>query len=297
MKSVAAAVLVLAAGVWAAARPGDPPAEQVKAPPPPANAPAPPPVPLPDGLFALINQEVEVFAADLKRTERPRTADRFRIQTERIRLRADAIRQLAEQSDRQLDELEVRARELAAGAKGELLDARVALEFDRRYFDGMVRYEPTHQHDLRTAETRVIRARERVAGLEKPGSTAAAGVSARGDDGRDVTLTTRQREQLDSFAADVLGTCRTEATDGPPAAARWAAALKSGPVRVRYAELRAFRPVASRVEVPVEEFVVPASAGRGPDVVLTRVGTTYRAFRDWRPEWADAVRAVLRGEP
>jgi hypothetical protein len=298
VKTSAAAVLVLAAGVWAAAQPdGLAPLQQAKAPPPAPKAPAPPAVRLPEGRFEAIDLEAQLLAAELKHAARPKTADGLQNHYERVKLRADAIRSLAEQSQTELDETEVAAKEAAAGATGNLLEARVKREFAERYWEGMRRYEPTHRLDLLGAETRAIRAREAVAALEKPGSTAGAGVFARGDDGTDLPLTARPREQLDAFAATLLGSCRIEVKDGAPAADRWAAALKAGHVRVRYAVPRAFRDVAYQPEVTAEEILVPAAGDRAPDVVLARHGTTYRAFAGWHPEWADRLRAVLRGEP
>ena len=295
VKAVAAAVLVLAAGVWAAARQDDPP-PLTKAP-PPAKAPAAPPVALPEGRFEAIYLEAQVLAAVLKHDARPKTADGLQNHYERVKLRADAIRQLAEQSQTELDELDVRAKEAAAGAKGELLDARVAWVFAERTWAGMRDYEPTHRHDLLFAETRVIRARERVAAREKPGAAAGAGVVVRGADGKDVVPVDRHRDQFDAFAADVLATCRTEVKDGAPAAERWAAALKAGHVRVRYAEPRRFPDAIDRPALTAEEFLIPATADRDPDVVLTRHGTTYRAFAGWRAGWAADLRGALRGAP
>ncbi|HYH66157.1 MAG TPA: RNA polymerase sigma factor [Urbifossiella sp.] len=294
-KAVAAAVLVLAAGVWAAARQDDPP-PLTKAP-PPAKAPAAPPVVLPEGRFEAIYLEAQLLAAELKHAARPKTADGLQNHYERVKLRADAIRQLAEQSQTELDALGVRAKEAAAGAKGELLDARVALEFVRRTYVGMRDYEPIHHHDLLFAETRVIRARERVAALEKSGAAAGAGVVVRGADGTDIFPVGHKRDQFDAFAADVLATCRTEVKDGAPAAEWWAAARKAGHVRVRYAEPRSFAATADRPPLTAEEFLIPATADRDPDVVLTRHGTTYRAFAGWRAEWAKDLRGALRGEP
>jgi hypothetical protein len=158
-------------------------------------------------------------------------------------------------------------------------------------------YEPTHRHDLLFAETRVIRARERVTALEKPGAAAGAGVVVRGDDGTDVVPSGHRRDQFDAFAADVLATCRTEVKDGAPAAERWAAALKAGHVRVWYAEPRRFPDAIDRPALTAEEFLIPATADRDPDVVLTRHGATYRAFAGWRAGWMADLRKALRGAP
>jgi RNA polymerase sigma factor (sigma-70 family) len=298
VKAVAATVLVLAAGVWAAAQPDAPaPAEQAKAPPAAPKAAVPPPFPLPEGRFEIITQEARLMAAVLENTARPKTADGLHLHYERVKMRADQIRLLAEGSQIELDEAKVRAKEAAAGATGDLLEARVKREFAERYWDWMRDYEPTHRHDLLFAETRAIRARERVMALEKPGTAAGAGVVVRGDDGKDVLPAVRPRDQLDAFTADVLATCRTEVKDGAPAAERWAAALKAGHVRVRYAGPRRFPDVPDRPALTAEEFLIPATADREPDVVLTRHGTTYRAFAGWRAGWMADLRKALRGEP
>lgn len=293
---VAAAVLVLAAGVWAAARQDDPP--PLAKTPPPAKAPAAPPVPLPSGRYELAGREAEVLAQEVAAKYAkggPKTAADYRLFGDRIAARTDAIRSLVADSQQQLDEAELRAKEAAAGAKGDLLDARVAREFARRDYAGMRDYEPMHRHDLLFAETRMIRARERVMALEKPGAAAGAGVVVRGADGKDVFPVDRHRDRLDAFGADLLATCRTEVKDG--AAERWAAALKGAHVRVRYAEPRRFPDVIDRPALTAEEFLIPATADRDPDVVLTRHGTTFRAFTGWRAEWAKDLRDALRAAP
>ncbi|HEX4608650.1 MAG TPA: RNA polymerase sigma factor, partial [Urbifossiella sp.] len=162
-KAAATAVLVLAAGVWAAAaRQDDPLPQQSKAPPPVPKAAAPPRVPLPEGRFELAGQESQILGTQVQawlKAGRPNSADDYRRMVDQIKARADAIRSLVESSGHELDVAEARAKEAAAGTKGELLDARVELVFAKSYSDWQWEYEPTHRHDLLTAEGRMIRAR------------------------------------------------------------------------------------------------------------------------------------------
>src|SRR5207248_820712 len=116
-------------------------------------------------------------------------------------------------------------------------------------------------------------------------------VSVRDDAGRVRTLAGdgEQGGHIASLGSAMLGDCTGElapAGKGPPFATAelWQKLEKSGHVRITFLSARAFKGVGGSPEVRVEEILIPISSSRAPAYILTRHGTTYRAFFGFRDE-------------
>jgi uncharacterized protein (TIGR03067 family) len=271
--------------------------EKPAAPAPPGN--------VPEERFGLVEQMAEQLAAEVRKREKPRTPDDFRLQLDRARARVDQMRSMIEEAERSLEKAGETARlTRPGGPTGGRLDAEVdlavaALRLER------ARHEAKYERlNLLCAETDAIRAKERLAAVGNPGR-AIKGVTVVDGQGRAVEPDPKKSnlvQALDWYPVLVLGTCRAEMTrnpDGTPAAtaAMWEKLVKAGHVRVRYAEPRVFRDIAYQPEVPVEEFLIPMTDATLPSYVLTRHGTTYRAFagyQDWTAEWLQGALRNVR---
>ena len=96
----------------------------------------------------------------------------------------------------------------------------------------------------------------------------------------------------------MLGDCSGElapAGKGPPFATAelWQKLEKGGHVRITFPGARIFKGVGGSPEVVAEEILISVSASRPPAYILTRHGTTYRAFFGFRDEHATELRTVL----
>jgi uncharacterized protein (TIGR03067 family) len=126
------------------------------------------------------------------------------------------------------------------------------------------------------------------------------GVVVRDDKGKPRSLTAEQANQIRSLAEAMLEDCCCEITAAekstPFASAKlWTRLEQSGHVAVTFDGARIIKGAGNNDTVTVEAILIPVSANKSPDYILTRHGKTYRAFFAFPESQATKLREAVTG--
>jgi RNA polymerase sigma factor (sigma-70 family) len=160
--------------------------------------------------------------------------------------------------------------------------------------------------ELAQAEANVKKAAEKLALAQKAVEDLAQGAKAlpkvevvvRNDKGKQLSLSTEQADHIRSLAEEILEDCCCEITvaekSTPFASAKlWERLEQSGHVSVTFDSARTIKGAGNNDTVTVDAILIPVSASKSPDYILTRYGKTYRAFFAFRESQGTGLRKVI----
>ncbi len=219
---------------------------------------------------------------------------------------ADAVRRRSEDLQKELDDAKKRIEKL----EDRLRDTLEVLRAER---NNALAQRERAEAAVKEAHAQVQRAldAERAAAqdaLKKAESNKAKPdereltVVVRDDQAKERKLTREQSPAFEEIAEGLVqrscGELQGRKEGHPFADAKlWQKLATAGYVRVVFPKPRVIKGAGNNPEVVVEEILIPISATKQPDYVLTRVGQTYRAFFDFPEDDVTALKKLVVALP